>query len=260
MSTPPTSSLPRGRFDGALQIARYNWPQYVGAVVVVAISGWWLMQDPGGAPVLRAAAWGAAMLAAWWGLASLAASHWIYDRSALYRWTWIPGALPVSPKLWLNLHAGLDESSTALARLFPDSHGAVGDFYVASEISEPSIQRAREEQRDVAPATRVDPHQLPFAEQSFDTIFLLFAAHELRQAASREAFLREVRRVLMPGGSVLLVEHVRDLPNFVAFGPGFWHFLPAAEWRRLAMVTGLELVSEQRLTPFVSIMLLRKGP
>jgi SAM-dependent methyltransferase len=260
MNPLPTSPVPRSRFDGALQIVRYNWPQYAGSVAVVAVALWWLARNPQGASVLRAVAWAAALLSAWWVLASLAASHWIYDCSPLYRWTWIPDFLPAAPKRWLNLHAGLDESFATLAQLFPASSGQVGDFYVAGEMSEPSIQRAREEQQNAAPGMRVDPLQLPFTDQSFDTVFLLFAAHELRRAASREAFLREVRRVLAPGGTVLLVEHVRDLANFVAFGPGFWHFLPSAEWRRLAGVAELELVSERRMTPFVKVMLWRKKP
>ena len=259
MNQKPPAQLPRGRFDGALQIARYNWPQYVGSVAVAALAGWWLGQRSG-AVALRGAAWIALVLSVWWTLASFIASHWIYDRSPLYRWLWIAEVLPLAPKRWLNLHAGLDESSPALARLFPAGHGQIGDFYDAAEMSEPSIRRAREEQVNATPAVRVSSQVLPFPAQSFDTVFLLFAAHELRKAASRETFMREVQRVLVSGGTVLLAEHARDLANFAAFGPGFWHFLPAGEWRRLAAATGFEIVHEQRMTPFVNIMLLRKTP
>jgi hypothetical protein len=70
--------------------------------------------------------------------------------------------------------------------------------------------------------------------------------------------MTEVRRVLTPGGYVVLVEHVRDLANFMVFGPGFLHFLPAGEYRHLASMTGLEVIREVRMTPFVRILLLRK--
>ena len=72
--------------------------------------------------------------------------------------------------------------------------------------------------------------------------------------------MREIRRVLTPSGTLLLVEHTRDAANFAAFGPGFFHFLPRNEWRRLAGMSGLELISEQRMTPFVTVMRIRRIP
>jgi SAM-dependent methyltransferase len=126
-------------------------------------------------------------------------------------------------------------------------------------MSEPSIQRARAEQTAL-PAERISPREFPFPEHAFDVTFLLFAAHELRRASSRERFFREIRRVLAPSGTVLLVEHARDLANFAAFGPGFLHFMPGKEWKRLAKIAGLKVVIERRMTPFVKIYLLRWTP
>jgi SAM-dependent methyltransferase len=249
----------RGRFNGMMQILRYNWPQYVVSVVIVVLGAVWgcVGQGP---EWFRAVALIVALPAAWWCLASLIASFWIYDLSPLYRWTWISNALPATPQYWLSLHAGLDESSSTIRQLFPDGEGRVGDFYNAAEMSEPSIQRARAEQKCNSTTERVDYRKLPFPGESFDAVFLLFAAHELRRAESREAFIREVRRVLSPSGTVLLVEHVRDLANFAAFGPGFLHFMPAGEWRRLAEIAGLNVVREERMTPFVKIILLARRP
>lgn len=248
----------RGRFDGVRQIVRYNWPQYVVGAALVSVAAAWLFLSHYGTPWFRLGVAAAALLAAWWLAASLGASHWIYDRSELCRWTWIPRWLPTSPRRWLNLHAGLDESSLQLRRLFPESSGTTADFYDAREMSEPSIARARQEQQGSPPAMHVSYRPLPFPDQSFDTVFLLFAAHELRRAESRDAFFREVCRVLTPGGSLLLVEHVRDANNFAAFGPGFMHFLSCREWRRL-LGGGFELIREERMTPFVLLSLARKA-
>lgn len=248
----------RGPFDGLLQIARYNWPQYACGAGVTLLGATWLWLDRSGLVWLRAGVWVAALLAAWWSAASLAASHWIYDRSDLYRWTWIPALLPATPRRWLNLHAGLDGSSAMLRRFFPDSAGTTADFFDGAEMSEPSIERARREQAEASAVPWVDYRQLPFSDQSFEVVFLLFAAHELRRTESRESLMREIHRVLAPSGTVLLVEHARDAANFVAFGPGFFHFQPGSEWRRLAGTAGLDVIGEQRRAPFVTATLLRK--
>jgi hypothetical protein len=55
-----------------------------------------------------------------------------------------------------------------------------------------------------------------------------------------------------------LVEHFRDARNFLAFGPGFWHFFPAREWLRVARGGGLRVVGRGRMTPFVGYYVLEK--
>ena len=52
---------------------------------------------------------------------------------------------------------------------------------------------------------------------------------------------------------MILVEHGRDVANFLAFGPGFMHFFAPSEWRRTASEAGLNLVGETRITPFVRV-------
>lgn len=250
----------RGRFDGAKQIVRFNWPQYVkGLLIALLAAGWWCYGRPG-SEWTRVASLAVALLVIWWSVASVIASFWIYDASPLYRWAWIPDALDSAPRRWLNLHAGLDESSATLRRLFPDSEGQTGDFFDAAEMSEPSIQRARAERTRDTTTERVNFRKLPYPDGFFDSAFLLFAAHEIRHASVRDAFFREVHRVVSPSGTILLVEHVRDFANFAAFGPGFLHFMPVGEWRRLARVAGLQVLREWRMTPFVKIFLLKRMP
>ena len=87
-------------------------------------------------------------------------------------------------------------------------------------------------------------------------MLLLLAAHELRRRADRLAFFREARRVLAPGGRIVLVEHLRDAANFAPFGPGFLHFLSRREWLATIAKSRLQIVQEFPITPFVRVFLL----
>ena len=80
----------------------------------------------------------------------------------------------------------------------------------------------------------------------------------MRDIALREGLFGESKRILRDGGRMLVVEHVRDLANFFAFGPGFTHFQPRGEWLRLAAHAGFVVAAETRVTPFVMVLALEK--
>jgi ubiquinone/menaquinone biosynthesis C-methylase UbiE len=90
-------------------------------------------------------------------------------------------------------------------------------------------------------------------------VFLIFAAHELRRAKDREQLFEECARVLRPGGRLILVEHLRDAANTAVFGPGAWHFLPRAEWLRLAAHAGLRPEAERRIAGLVTALAFTRG-
>ncbi len=223
-------------YRGVLQIVRFNWHWYALAAVALLFGRSW--------PVM----W----LAGAWGVASLAVSHYVYDRSRLGRWDW----LPVTPGKWANIHCGFDETSRPLRRVYPGTTGIILDMYDRRAMTEASIARARRIPTGAPAAERARYDALPVADGELDTVFVLFAAHELRARAAREKFFAEVDRVLRPGGRVVLVEHLRDAANFLAFGPGAFHFLPGREWRRLA--ARWETEAEFSVTPFVRAFVFRK--
>jgi SAM-dependent methyltransferase len=246
-----------GRFDGVLKILRFNWPQYVAGAGVVAFAAAIVtaITLPAWLDVL---AWAGVCVAAFWLIASLAVSFYVYDLSPLYRWSWISEILPEAPARWVNIHMGLDDSTAALRRLFPSSAGRSFDAFDEREMSEPSIHRARRLAMNSEPAERVSFSLLPLAAVSCDAVFLILSAHELRYRRSQEQFFREVSRIVRPGGTVLLVEHLRDGWNFLAFGPSFIHFWPARRWASLASGVGLKIEKRRRITPFVAVFVLRK--
>jgi hypothetical protein len=70
---------------------------------------------------------------------------------------------------------------------------------------------------------------------------------------------REIARILTPSGELVLMEHVRDWRNFLAFGPGFLHFFSQRAWRNAALQAGLNLHTELAMTPFVHVYILRRN-
>jgi len=102
---------------GVRQIVRFNWPFYTVAAAVVVVAMLVIGRVPlqAGARDALDAATGVSAL---WIVGSLVASWIVYDRSRLTRWEWIGQALGFAPDAWINIHAGLDESTPALRTLF----------------------------------------------------------------------------------------------------------------------------------------------
>ena len=244
-----TSAPARGRYQGMEQILRYNLPMYAGAAAAAALAAagaFWLPLAPAASATLLAFAAAVVLGSA----SSLLVSHYVYDRSELFRWDWLFSRIPV-PASWTVVHAGLDEVSPALRQRFPEARGDVLDVYDQGEMTEPSIARARRLTPLPEPARPAAAAALPVADGGADLVMLFFAAHELRRRSSRDALFAELRRAVRPHGRVVVVEHLRDLANALAFGPGFLHFLPRGEWLRVARESGLAVREEVRLTPFV---------
>ena len=243
---------------GVGQIVRFNWPFYALATTAAALAlpaAARLPMDP----AMRGLARSAIGLALFWIAGSLAASWAVYDRSPLMRWEWIPPALGFRPHAWVNIHAGLDESSPTLRRLFGDSSWRVFDIFDAVEMREPSIARARRLARNALAAEPADFRRLPAAADAVDTALLLLSAHELRTHEARRALFAELRRILTPKGRVIVAEHLRDWANFAAFGPGILHFHSRRAWRRCFTDSGFVIVAEFAITPFVRVFVLERN-
>lgn len=244
----------RAPYQGVLQIFHYNQPFYVRTLGAVAVAGAVSLWVPSALKALLLLACG---IAVFWTCSSLLVSHYVYDRSPLYSLRWVNGLLSRPPARWINIHAGLDETSGIIASIFPGSTGQTIDIYDPREMTEPSIGQARHIAHAASPTA--DWRALPAADNDFDTVFLIFAAHELRHHEARVKFFQEVARVLLPTGEVILVEHLRDWSNFVAFGPGFLHFFSGSTWRHAAEAAHLSIRQRRTITPFVHVFVLRRS-
>lgn len=233
---------------------RYNWPMYALAtagVVVGAAAAAIVPMEPILRTGLAAVVLVAALATAW----TVLAAYLAYDASRLHRWDWLPDAGHVGH--WTNIHAGLDEASLGLAAAFPKARRAVLDVYDAAAMTEPAIRVARRRITQAPPATACRFDALPLEDAATDLVMLFFVAHELRGHDDRVRLFREAGRILRPDGRIVVVEHLCDGWNFLAFGPGALHFLPMKAWRATFADASLSVVHQTHITPWLNVFELR---
>jgi SAM-dependent methyltransferase len=244
----------RTPLQGVWNVVRFNWHFYlVAGAAALALAGLWLA----GPDSLRPYAALLLALALLPLLLSLLITAYIYDFSGLYQFRWLTESVP-APAAMLTLSAGFDEISAPLAYLYPAAHLLAVDFYDAARHTEVSIQRARRAYPPY-PGTRVVDTRaaLPLPAASIDLAVAFLAAHEIRNAAERAAFFRELARVLAPTGTVVVTEHLRDPANFLAYTIGFLHFHSRRTWLATFREAGLWMEREVKITSFLTVFFLR---
>jgi SAM-dependent methyltransferase len=239
--------------SGVGRVVAFNWPYYA-AGLATAVAGAIL---PAPEPVRLVIRCGVALALAWM-VTSLVATWWAYDRRPLFGWHWLTGLLPDPLYRYAVVSTGLDEISPALARLYPTAEPVLLDLYDPGLTRTGSIRRARALVPPPPGSRPARPGALPVPAGSLDAVFVAFAAHELRSVDQRDALFAELARILRPGGSLVLVEHCRDLPNIAVYGPGAWHFFPRREWLRLGRSAGLWPAGETTMTPLVHALAYRR--
>ena len=92
-----------------------------------------------------------------------------------------------------------------LARLFADRVGAQGEV-VMTDINSAMLRTGRDRLLDAGkllPLVQCDAERLPFRSDRFDCVSIAFG---LRNVTHKDAALAEMRRVLKPGGRLLVLE------------------------------------------------------
>jgi ubiquinone/menaquinone biosynthesis C-methylase UbiE len=93
--------------------------------------------------------------------------------------------------------------------------GRLEIFDLQQEMLDHTMRRARERGLDNVAATQGDATRLPFDDASFDAAYLVTVLGEI---PDQDAALRELRRVLRPGGRLVVGEVALD-PHVVFPGP-----------------------------------------
>ncbi len=244
----------RKPFQGVGNIIRFNWHFYLFAflfLVVLFVASSYLNET------LRLYCYIISILVATSTFLSLSVSLYVYDLSGLYNLNWIENDNTENTIVTIN--AGFDETSHLLKDKFPHTELIVLDFYDPEEHTEVSIKRARKAYPSYPGTKEINTSHLPLEDNSVDKIFLILAAHEIRDEDERTTFFKELKRVLKPEGKMLVTEHLRDTANFLAYNIGFFHFHSKATWKKTFHSADLKIKKEIKLTPFISTFILEKN-
>ncbi len=243
--------LERKKLQGVLNILSFNRHFYViGFSVLLLITASWLLFN------WSNLLFNIIVIAFLYGLLMpLIVSAYIYDISGYYNFEWLKDHIlfDLSIKNIININAGFDETSFILKNYFPKSHLRVFDFYNPKQHTEPAIIRARKVSLVYPKTQQIKTNIIPLDDNSIDIVFLLSTAHEIRTHKERVEFLKECKRVCKPNGRIVMVEHLRDLPNFLAFSVGFTHFFSKKTWEKAYLEAGFSSITETKFTPFMSI-------
>ncbi|WP_316839115.1 methyltransferase domain-containing protein [Pedobacter gandavensis] len=243
----------RKPFQGIWNIIRFNWHFYLLSMGLIFLLMLLALIQPAFQGLLYIAAFG--MLAII--VISLSVSWYVYDLSGLYSFNWLNPSSTEDRIVTIN--AGFDETTAILGRKFPKGEILVLDFYDPLKHTEVSIKRARKAYPAFPGTQQVSTKKIELEDHSIDKIFLILSAHEIREEKERIVFFKELNRVLSSNGQIFIVEHLRDLPNFLAYNIGFFHFHSKATWFKTFDEAKLLIQQELKLTPFISTFILEKN-
>ena len=244
--------MKRRPLQGVWTVIRFNWHLHAIALLSIAALSVAAGCLTGYASAAAAALAAGAALSL---LSSLFATWLAYDAGGLYHMEWL-AAFIGEPRRAANIHAGFDETTPLLVAAFPRTEWRIFDFYQPAKHTEISIRRARQAHPPAPGTVAIQPENIPLADAALDTAVLFLAAHEIRDHRERVGFFRELKRVLAPGGRVIVTEHVRNPANIAAYSIGAWHFHTRSDWLAAFHGAGLRVVREFRNNPFITTFVL----
>jgi SAM-dependent methyltransferase len=246
--------MKRRTCQGLITVLRFNWHFYLIAIagILTILAAAWLLV-PASLPLAAFIAF-AGMVAI---DLSLAATLYAYDLTGLYTLGWLEPWVAASKRA-ANIHAGFDETTELLRELHPDIEWTVMDFYDPQKHTEVSIKRARAAHPPQHGTQTITTSHVPLDDSSLDCVLLMLSAHEIRDRDERIGFFRELHRVIAENGTLIVTEHLRDLPNIIAYNIGAWHFHPRSEWLATFEGAGLRIATELKNNALITTFILKK--
>ena len=245
----------RKPFQGVRNIIRFNWQYYAISVILIIIGSVALNAFPN-----RFNSWIAFLIVLFvtLNLISILVSYFVYDLSGLYKFGWLKEFVVAPAKRIFNINAGYDETSGILKNHFSNAEITVYDFYDPDKHTEISIRRARKAYPPHPGTIHIPTHTIPAENSSAEFVFLILACHEIRDENERVLFFRELKRILNKNGRIIVVEHVRDMANLIAYNIGAFHFFSKRSWLRTFAAAGLTVVNTKKITPFITLFIINQ--
>ncbi len=241
-----------GRYDGTLRYLYARLPIYAtlygGAVLLLpamglaASQGWW-----GFVPLLLALL----LVLLYFVLASLWAAHRIYDTNGrqAHHILFEMGQFRETDRF---AFVELDGRWQAieLGRRLSTGQVVVIDVYNPQVAPSRTLARSRANQpRPPAGDPRFvwrngDIDLLPLPDESVTAVVLCETLAHFWQKGDQETLLQEARRILVPGGRLLLAERTRTRANWLHLGPAALTLSSSQSWRELLQQRGFILRRE----------------
>lgn len=107
--------------------------------------------------------------------------------------------LPLSG-IYLDFGSGIGSSIAPFKQHLPAAK------LVCTDVSEESLDLSKAAHGNTVEYALIERESLPFADMAFDGIFAFCVFHHI-PPARHDVYLREIRRVLKPGGLLMIYEH-----------------------------------------------------
>ncbi|MCI0398912.1 MAG: methyltransferase domain-containing protein [Chloroflexi bacterium] len=246
-----------GRLTGTRYYLQVHWPTYLfgyggGALLLLALVGLSLVW---GRWVVIPLVMAGLMLLSYFCLTSLWAAHRLYDNNALRDTVFDTGNLGPEDN-FVHVSLGLRRTAVRFSRRLTSGQVTVVEVYNPQLAPGRDLARAHRQ----APPPPDDPRLawregqitlLPLPDSSTPAVTVSQALSELWQHGDRLCLLREIYRILAPGGRLLLVERVRTPTNWLVMGPAAINLPPADYWRQLLVEAGFQIKKERTLFDLV---------
>ncbi|RZK52430.1 MAG: hypothetical protein EOO91_19355 [Pedobacter sp.] len=127
------------------------------------------------------------------------------------------------------------------------------DFYNSAKHTEISIERARKAYPPYPNTMLIETTNIGLSAKTIDCVFVILAAHEIRDMQEQIIFFRQMKQALRDDGKIIVVEHNRDIYNFLVYNFGCFHFFSPRRWKEVFKNAGLALMQVKKITPFINI-------
>ncbi len=246
---------PKGQYRGTLHYLFVHGPLYLGLYggVLALLVGMGLAADQGLLAFVPLAL-ALILVTLYFLLASLWAAHRLYDAGGLqpHHVLFDMAQLRETDNFaYVDLHGRFQ--AIELGRRLTTGQIAVLDVYNPQLTPSRALVRSRTHQPH--PPTG-DPrfvwrnggiNLLPLPNESVTAVILNEVLSHFWQQGDQEILLREVRRILIPGGRILVAERTRTRNNWLHLGPAALRLVHSQDWRNLLRHTGFILRREQEL-------------